>query len=201
MPRRPASRSKAIVLTDEALAALLAAGLRANGYAATWSSSQREAQRLLSSRAYRVVLLYLDSERVRDFTSDQHSWLDVGADRGPVARRVCVGDLVVDVLAHRCLVGGGEIALRPKEFDVLWLLMEHRGRLVSREQLIRLVWDENWRGSTKTLDVTVAGVRRRLREAAGAESHSLPTITAVRGCGYRLDPPTDPLRMQAAASA
>ncbi len=190
-----------MVLSEETLADLLAAGLRANGYAATWSSSQREAQRLLSSRAYRVVLLHLDSDRDRDFTVDQHAWLDGGADRRPVAGRVCVGDLVVDVPAHRCLVGGLEIALRPKEFDVLWLLAEHRGRLVSREQLIRLVWDENWRGSTKTLDVTVAGVRRRLREAAGAESPSLPTITAVRGCGYRLDPPTDLRRMQAAASA
>lgn len=190
-----------MVLTDDALATLLAAGLRANGYAATWSSSQREAQRLLSSRAYRVVVLHLDSDRDRDFTLDQHSWLDGGADRGAVAGRVCLGDLVVDVRAHRCLVGELEVPLRPKEFDVLWLLAEHLGRLVSRQQFMRLVWDENWRGSTKTLDVTVAGVRRRLREAAGSESRSLPTITAVRGCGYRLDPPTDLHRMPAAASA
>ena len=188
------------MLSDEALAALLAAGLRANGYAATWSSSQREAQRLLSSRAYRVVLLHLDSDWDRDGILDQHSWPEAGGDPGPVAGQVCLGDLVVDVLAHRCLVGGLEIALRPKEFDVLWLLAEQRGRLVSRERLIRMVWDENWRGSTKTLDVTVAGIRRRLREA-GAESHSLPTITAVRGCGYRLDPPAELHRMQAAASA
>ena len=189
-----------MVLSDDASAALLAAGLRANGYAATWSSSQREAERLLSSRAYRVVLLHLDSDRDRTspWTSTPGS---MAGDRRSRRRRSASvtswwmsGSSLPGWRArdHRC---------GPRSSTSCGSLREHRGRLVSRDQLIRLVWDENWRGSTKTLDVTVAGVRRRLREAAGAESRSLPTITAVRGCGYRLDPPTDLHRMPAAASA
>jgi len=92
-------------------------------------------------------------------------------------------DLAIDVPARRVTIGGTEIALRPKEFDVLERLARDAGAVVTREQLIDDVWDENWWGSTKTLDVHINAVRRKLGEQPGGPSR----ITTIRGVGYRLD--------------
>jgi DNA-binding response OmpR family regulator len=63
---------------------------------------------------------------------------------------------------------------------------------VSRDELMSEVWDEHWYGPTKTLDVTMAALRRQLSDAA-QDQHipdlALPTVTTLRGYGYRLDPP------------
>ena len=104
-----------------------------------------------------------------------------------------MADLVVDVAARRCLLGDREIDLRPKEFELLVALARHPGVAVTREDLMAQVWDENWFGSTKTLDVTMAALRRRLSEAVPdpAEPRPLapPKITTLRGHGYRLELP------------
>jgi len=76
-----------------------------------------------------------------------------------------VGDLLVDTAARRATVRGREIPLRAKEFDLLARLIAEPGRAVSRETLMADVWDVNWFGPTKTLDVHVAAVRRKLAEA------------------------------------
>ena len=94
-----------------------------------------------------------------------------------------VGELCVDRPARRVALAGDEIALRPKEFDLLERLARDAGTVVSREQLIDDVWDENWWGSTKTLDVHVNSIRRKLGDEAGRPSR----ITTVRGVGYRLE--------------
>ncbi|MFC6981874.1 response regulator transcription factor [Streptomyces cirratus] len=106
-------------------------------------------------------------------------------EEGPIR----VGDLTVDTSARRCLLAADEIALRPKEFELLVVLARHAGVAVSREVLMAQVWDENWFGPTKTLDVTIASLRRRLSEAADASPHTLtlPDITTLRGHGYRLE--------------
>jgi DNA-binding response OmpR family regulator len=91
--------------------------------------------------------------------------------------------LRIDLAARRVALNGREVALRPKEFDVLALLGRSSGAVVTREQLIDEVWDENWWGSTKTLDVHINSIRRKLGEEAGAPSR----ITTVRGVGYRLE--------------
>jgi DNA-binding response OmpR family regulator len=106
-----------------------------------------------------------------------------------------VADLVVEVAARRCLLRDREINLRPKEFELLVALASHPGVAVTREDLMAQVWDENWFGSTKTLDVTMAALRRRLSEAIPPTAASpgglgLPRITTLRGHGYRLDLPT-----------
>ncbi|MFF4956435.1 response regulator transcription factor [Streptomyces sp. NPDC001222] len=101
-----------------------------------------------------------------------------------------LGDLVIDPTARRCHLHDTELPLRLKEFELLTLLARHVGEAVSRETLMAEIWDENWFGSTKTLDVTMAALRRRLTDAAEthpAPSH-LPHITTLRGHGYRLDP-------------
>ncbi|MAT04884.1 MAG: DNA-binding response regulator [Acidimicrobiaceae bacterium] len=94
-----------------------------------------------------------------------------------------LGDLVVDRPARRVSLHGNDVALRPKEFDLLERLALDAGAVVSREQLIDDVWDENWWGSTKTLDVHVNSIRRKLGEGAGEPSR----ITTIRGVGYRLE--------------
>ena len=107
----------------------------------------------------------------------------------PPPEPVRLADLVLDVSARRYTLHDEEVPLRPKEFDLLAVLAQHPGEAVSRETLMAEVWDENWFGSTKTLDVTMAGLRRHLTEAAdaSANSSSLPRITTLRGHGYRLE--------------
>ncbi|MEU2624365.1 response regulator transcription factor [Streptomyces sp. NPDC007157] len=104
---------------------------------------------------------------------------------GPVR----LGDLVLDTTARRCTLRDSEVLLRPKEFDLLAVLARHPGEAVSRETLMAQVWDENWFGSTKTLDVTMAALRRRLAHASDALPGpcTLPEITTLRGHGYRLE--------------
>ena len=77
--------------------------------------------------------------------------------------------------------GGGELELTRKEFDLLRLLMENAGSVVTRERLIDEVWDTNWFGSTKTLDVHVSGLRKKL----GDDSADPRYIHTVRGVGFR----------------
>ncbi|WP_456844669.1 response regulator transcription factor [Cellulomonas sp. P5_C6] len=99
---------------------------------------------------------------------------------------LAVGALRIDLGSRRVHLGGVEVQLRPKEFDLVARLAAEPGVVVTRERLISDVWDENWFGSTKTLDVHVAAVRRKL---AGADRDApAPTITTVRGRGYRIDP-------------
>ncbi|MGW1613195.1 response regulator transcription factor [Streptomyces sp. NPDC002285] len=87
--------------------------------------------------------------------------------------------LTVDRKAARVRLDGAEVALAPKEYDLLAFLTEEPGALMSREQIMEAVWDANWFGPTKTLDVHVAALRRKLTGAI--------TIEAVRGVGFRLE--------------
>jgi len=89
-----------------------------------------------------------------------------------------VGEVRLDVAARRAWRGEQELALRPKEFDLLALLVAEAGRAVTRERIMRDVWDTDWLGSTKTLDTHVLTLRNKI--GAGA-------ITTLRGVGYRLE--------------
>lgn len=106
------------------------------------------------------------------------------------------GALRVDPAARRCYAGPAELLLRPKEFALLLELLRAGGRAVTREHLMSTVWLDNEPSSTKTVDVTMAALRRRLEIAAEASPRQapLPTVTTLRGYGYRLDLPqqTDP---------
>jgi len=98
-----------------------------------------------------------------------------------------VGTLVIDTAARRVMIGGAEVALRAKEFDLLARLAAAPGVAVRRETLMADVWDAHWFGSTKTLDVHVAVLRRKLREAATEGGVPAPRIGTLRGHGYRLE--------------
>lgn len=108
------------------------------------------------------------------------------ADAGPAAPAPAPAlpptALRLDTSARRAWVGSDEIVLTTKEFDVLALLLVDRGAVVTREELMDRVWDENWFGSTKTLDVTIGRLRQKLA-SAGSSSR----VTAIRGVGFRID--------------
>ena len=92
---------------------------------------------------------------------------------------ITVGDLVIDRDRHSCTISGAQLTLTPKEFDLLTVLAEEPGRVVSRQELHSRIWDPVWVGSGKSLDVHISSLRRKL-------SDSSATIDTVRGVGYSL---------------
>jgi DNA-binding response OmpR family regulator len=105
-------------------------------------------------------------------------------------RRLEVGSLLIDRGSRSAWLGELELPLRQREFDLLARLALSSGDAVSRETLITDVWDENWFGSTKTLDVHIVSLRRKLADAASASglevSLAAPVIRTLRGHGYQL---------------
>lgn len=95
--------------------------------------------------------------------------------------RLEFGPLVIERAARRVRLRGSEVELTPKEFDLLVYLAEAPGVVRTRERILTNVWDEHWWGPTKTLDVHIGTLRRKL-DGFGA-------ITTLRGVGYRFDPP------------
>jgi len=93
---------------------------------------------------------------------------------------VVVGDLVLDPAARRAHRGDREMELRPREFDLLLLLARNAGRVVPRDRILAELWRDHWGGASKTLDMHISTLRRRLGEPG--------PITTFRGVGYRLDP-------------
>jgi two-component system response regulator RegX3 len=93
------------------------------------------------------------------------------------------GQVRVDIDQRRVFVRGEEVALRRKEFELLRLLVENAGRVLTRDVLIDRIWGSDYIGDTKTLDVHVKRLRFRIEE-----DPSSPTlITTVRGVGYRFE--------------
>jgi two-component system, OmpR family, response regulator RegX3 len=98
---------------------------------------------------------------------------------------IAVGDVVIDPAARVARLRGEEIDLSLKEFDLLAALMRHAGHVVKREDLMSEVWDVNWFGSTKTLDVHIGWLRRKLGDDPGSPTF----IETVRGVGFRFAAP------------
>jgi DNA-binding response OmpR family regulator len=107
-----------------------------------------------------------------------------GGDRGAPTQQLTVGPLLVDLRTHEVHVDGTLVELTPKEFDLLAHLAADPGAALSRRSILEEVWDANWYGSSKTLDVHVASIRRKLGHPEW--------IQAVRGVGFKLvvDAPT-----------
>lgn len=105
--------------------------------------------------------------------------LESSADRDDLS----AGPVRVDVRSRRAWAGDVEVELRPKELEVLVVLLRTPGVAVRREHLMDVVWDENWSGPTKTLDVHVANIRRKFADAGDRWDR----IATLRGFGYRLE--------------
>ena len=97
------------------------------------------------------------------------------------------GELRVDAGRREASVGGDEVQLAPKEFDLLWELLDHRGLVLTRDQLLERVWGYTFAGDTRTVDVHVRQLRRKIGEAC-------PVVT-VWGVGYKVS--TEPKVAQA----
>jgi two-component system response regulator RegX3 len=101
-----------------------------------------------------------------------------------------VGDVRMQLDKHEVTCGGEAVDLTVKEFEVLRMLLEHAGKVVRREQLIREIWDTSWFGSTKTLDVHVSALRKKLGDDPAAPRF----IHTVRGVGFRFASPDEVTR-------
>jgi len=108
-------------------------------------------------------------------------------DGAGVEKAIQIGDLELDSAARTARLAGEELDLSRKEFDLLAELMRNAGRVVKREDLMAKVWDVNWFGSTKTLDVHVRWLRGKLGETAENATY----LQTVRGVGFRFRAPDE----------
>jgi DNA-binding response OmpR family regulator len=139
----------------------------------------------------RVVLLEMGAD---DYVVKPFGFRELVARIRAVARRakqgptdgsstITVGDVTIDRRSHTVTYAGATVSLTPKEYDLLVYLATDPGAVKARDQLMHDVWDVNWWGSTKTLDVHVASLRKKLHP---------DLIETVRSIGYRLvDPHAD----------
>jgi len=101
--------------------------------------------------------------------------------------RIEIGDVVLESSMRRVTLAGDEVDLTRKEYELLALLMRNAGTVLTRERLIDEVWDTNWYGSTKTLDVHVSGLRKKLGDDAGTPRY----VHTLRGVGFRFSAPAE----------
>lgn len=135
----------------------------------------------------RVLLLELGAD---DYLVKPFGFRELVARIGAVTRRAAqpvapstvqqIGPLRIDRDAHRVAVDEVEVELTPKEYELVAMLAERPGAVRTREDIIDQVWDTNWYGPTKTLDVHISALRRKLGHP--------DWISTIRGVGYRLDP-------------
>jgi DNA-binding response OmpR family regulator len=134
----------------------------------------------------RVLLLELGAD---DYLVKPFGFRELLARIGAVTRRTGspattlsvqqLGRLRIDLDAHRVQVDGVEVELTPKEYDLLTMLAQRPGSVRTREEIIDHVWDPHWFGPTKTLDVHISALRRKLGHPEW--------IATIRGVGYRLE--------------
>jgi DNA-binding response OmpR family regulator len=109
--------------------------------------------------------------------------VDAAGSVQPVTDVVESGPVRLDLAARRAFVHGDEVDLTAKEFDLLALLMRNGGKTVRREEIMASVWDENWWGSTRTLDTHVSTLRRKIGDLGDPPS----LVVTVRGIGFRFE--------------
>jgi two-component system, OmpR family, response regulator RegX3 len=102
-------------------------------------------------------------------------------------RALEAGDVRMELERHEVLQAGTPLDLTVKEYELLRVLLENAGKVVRRDQLIREVWDTAWFGSTKTVDVHVSAIRRKLGDDPAAPRY----IHTVRGVGFRFSSPEE----------
>lgn len=96
------------------------------------------------------------------------------------AQRLAFANLIIDQDRYEVMAGDQSLDLTPTEFQVLWQLARHAGRVLTRDQLVTLVWGANFYGNDRVVDVYIGQVRRKLQDATGTS-----LIETVRGVGYK----------------
>ncbi|PTX63223.1 two-component system alkaline phosphatase synthesis response regulator PhoP [Melghirimyces profundicolus] len=102
-------------------------------------------------------------------------------------KKLIVGDLEIDTEGYEVLRKGTQVDLTPKEFELLIYLANHRGKVLSRDQLLNAVWDYDYIGDTRIVDVHVSHLREKVEE----DSRNPVYIKTVRGIGYKFEGPKD----------
>ena len=94
-----------------------------------------------------------------------------------------IGALEIDLNSHEARLAGQPLNLKPKEFDLLALLVANKGRAFTRDQILEKVWGYDYVGQTRTVDVYISWLREKLQ----GDSSTARSIVTIRGVGYRLD--------------
>jgi two-component system response regulator RegX3 len=105
----------------------------------------------------------------------------------PAVSTLEVGDVVMNLETHRVTKGSEHVDLTVKEYELLRVLLEHAGKVVRRNVLVEEVWDPNWFGSAKTVDVHMSALRRKLGDDPGSPTY----VHTVRGVGFRFASPAE----------
>lgn len=102
---------------------------------------------------------------------------------GPAGERIQAGNLIIDLSRREVLLGERALHLKPKEFDLLAFLVQNRGMVLSRDQILERVWGWDYAGDTRTVDVHVRWLREKIEPDPAKPIH----IITVRGAGYRFE--------------
>ncbi len=108
---------------------------------------------------------------------------EVETSKAAPCTRITIGDLDIDYTSHQVFIGGNSVELSPKEFDVLGYLASNRGIAFTREQLLQFVWGYDYVGDTRTVDVHIGSLRRKIEENPTQPKRLL----TVRGVGYKFE--------------
>ena len=123
----------------------------------------------------------------REVTARVRAVLRRASDGGGRGEAIVVGELRLEPDRHTASLAGEALELSRKEFELLRALMERAGSVITRQALIEEVWDMNWFGSTKTLDVHMSGLRKKLGDDAADPRY----IHTIRGVGFRFAAPEE----------
>src|ERR671925_275078 len=180
-----------LVVEDEAsIASFVAMYLRNAGYDVKVAPTGRDALTLADSQSPALIVLDLMlpdidgievCRRLRH-TSDVPILMLTARDEAKTTQ-IRHGPLLVDSGRREVRVDGQDIQLAPKEFDLLWELLDHNGLVLTRDQLLERVWGYTFAGDTRTVDVHIRQLRRKLGDAS-------PIVT-VWGVGYKAAPAKD----------
>src|SRR5215467_2712341 len=172
---------------DASISDPLARALRREGYDVNVSADGPTTMDAALAGGIDLIVLDLDAGaddyvtkpfRLAEFLARVRALLRRGSTETSMAQGVRV-----DTEARRAWLGDTELDLTTKEFDLLSVLVNEAGKVVTREQIMREVWDSKWWGSTKTLDMHISWLRRKL----GDDAQSPRYITTVRGVGFRFE--------------
>jgi two-component system, OmpR family, response regulator RegX3 len=183
-------RTILLVEDEESITAPLSEALSREGFEPVIAGTAAEALELAGSHSPDLVLLDLGLpdgsglDVCRELRSRSAVPIIMVTARGEETDRIVgleLGNVRVDRARRTATLGGEQLELSRKEFDLLQLLVDNAGTVVTRERLIDEVWDTNWFGSTKTLDVHVSALRKKL----GDDPSTPRYIHTVRGVGFR----------------
>ena len=102
----------------------------------------------------------------------------------PAQEVISAPGLQINLSQHTVMLGDKAVMLKPKEFDLLVFLARHRGQVLTRETLLERVWDYDYSGGTRTVDVHIRWIREKI-EADPSKPHYIHTVFGV---GYKFDP-------------